>query len=152
MDSRRNRDRLEPFKRPQRTPLWPLTAKLSSSAWLVLRKITILSYISRKARVQEPDIFLPVYSSRKASSEFKVEILCNLHADKRRCYCNYRFRWKFKFLRSLPQNVYFGGSKQKSVAANSMSYPCQKEITICSTVRMPILCIIRIETFRVIVN
>ena len=64
MAYRRNRDRLEPFKRPQRTPLWLPTAKHSSSAWLVLRKITVLSYIFRKARVQESDIFLPVYSYR----------------------------------------------------------------------------------------
>jgi hypothetical protein len=64
MASRRNRDRLEPFKRPQRTPLWLSTAKYLSSAWLVLRKITVLSYISRKAYVQESDIFLPVYSYR----------------------------------------------------------------------------------------
>jgi hypothetical protein len=64
MASRRNRDRLEPFKRPQRTLLWLPTAKNSSSVWLVLRKITVLSYISRKARVQESDILLPVYSYR----------------------------------------------------------------------------------------
>jgi hypothetical protein len=64
MASRRNRGRLEPYKRPQRTSLWLSTAKNSSSAWLVLRKITVLLYISRKARVQESDIFLPVYSYR----------------------------------------------------------------------------------------
>ena len=64
MASRRNRGRLEPFKRPQRTALWLPTAKNSSSAWLVLRKITVLSYISRKARAQESDIFIPVYSYR----------------------------------------------------------------------------------------
>ena len=64
MASRHNRGQLEPFKRPQRTPLWLPTAKNSSSAWLVLREITILSYISRKARVHESGIFLPVYSYR----------------------------------------------------------------------------------------
>ena len=38
--------------------------KIFQLAWLVLRKIPVLSYISRKARVQESDIFLPVYSCR----------------------------------------------------------------------------------------
>ena len=53
--------------------------------------------------------------------------LCNLHADKRQfilwlfiyaqksCYRNYRFRWKFEFLRSLPHNVYFGWSWQYDI-------------------------------------
>ena len=64
MASQPNRGQLEPYKRPQRTPLWLSTAKNSSPAWLVLRKMTVLLYISRKARVQESDIFLPVYSYR----------------------------------------------------------------------------------------
>jgi hypothetical protein len=64
MASQSNRGQLEPYKRPQRTPLWLPTVKNSSSAWPVLRKITVLLYISRKARVQESDIFLPVYSFR----------------------------------------------------------------------------------------
>ena len=59
-----DRGRLESFKRTQRTPLWLLAAKSSSSASLVVRKMTILSYISRKDHIQESDIFLPIYSYR----------------------------------------------------------------------------------------
>jgi hypothetical protein len=38
------------------------------------------------------------------------------------------------------------------MAANSMSDPCQKDIMVSSTVRMPVLYIICIKTFRVIVK
>ena len=38
------------------------------------------------------------------------------------------------------------------MTAYSMSYLSQKKITVSSTVRMLNLCIIRIETFRVIVK
>jgi len=59
-----DRGRLEPFKWTQRTLIWLLAAKQSSSVLLAARKITVLSYISRKDHIQESDIFLPVYSYR----------------------------------------------------------------------------------------
>ena len=112
--------------------------------------------------IQSPRLAFVLTENRHQS--LMSRSLCNLHAVKwlfilwlficarNSCYCNYRFRWKFEFLRSLPQNVYFGWSKKKSMAANSISEPSQKEIAISSTVRMLNLCIIRIEIFRVIVK
>ena len=59
-----DRGRLESFKRFQRTLIRLLAAKNSSSVLLAVRKITVLSYISRKDHIQESDIFLPVCSYR----------------------------------------------------------------------------------------
>jgi hypothetical protein len=119
MASRRNRGRLEPFKRPQRTPLWLPTAKNSSSAWLALRKVTVLSYISRKARVQESDILLPVYSYRAQ----------DLHSYRQKSIIRVQSRDPYVIYMRISDSLYSGSSYVHKKLLLQLSFAMEIQIS-----------------------